>query len=179
MYKWNFAFSIPPVGDTTFDNIDSTKLFLVFPGIVVFVNKSARLNLTCVELETTRFSLVPLSYQPPLNTDGRRYVVYGSSISTTYHYYCHNNSYLTINRLDWLLPTKQTKNKWPWFKSGPYRPRLFDLLPFFLTYRQLLRRIFHMDFSNLFFQFFLHFSELSKKLLPLMIFLNIKQRNII
>ena len=64
-----------------------------------------------VELEITRLSLVTISYQPPLNTSSRIYVVYGFRISTTYHYYGHNSSYLTLNRLDRLLPTKQTKNK--------------------------------------------------------------------
>ena len=96
-----------------------------------------------VELAITWFSLAALRYQPPLNSSSRSYVVYGLTISRTYHYSGHNCSYLTLNRLDRLLPTKQRKKKWPWFPSGPYRPRIFDSLRFFLTYGQSLRRIFH------------------------------------
>ena len=62
-----------------------------------------------VELETAWFSLVALSYQPPLNTRRRSYVVYVLTISTTYEYYGHNCSYLTTNYIDRLLPTKQKK----------------------------------------------------------------------
>ena len=64
-----------------------------------------------VEPEITRFSLVALSYQPPLNPSIRSYVIYLLTFSITYHYYVHNSSNLTINRLDWILPTKQTKNR--------------------------------------------------------------------
>ena len=37
-------FSISIIGDAVLDNIESTKLCLVFPGIVVLVNKSSKLN---------------------------------------------------------------------------------------------------------------------------------------
>ena len=46
MYKWTYAFSISTIGDSVIENIESTKLCLVSPGIVVFVNKSTRLNST-------------------------------------------------------------------------------------------------------------------------------------
>ena len=73
----------------------------------------------CVELSITRFSLVVLSYQLPLNPISISCVVYGLTIIMTYHYLSQNCIYLTLNRLDGLLHTKQTKNKWPWFPSGP------------------------------------------------------------
>ena len=44
MYKLTYAFSISPIGDDVLEKIESTKLHLVLPGIVVFVNNSARLN---------------------------------------------------------------------------------------------------------------------------------------
>ena len=40
----------------------------------------------CVELATTWFSLVALSYPIPLKPTNRSYVVYGFNISTTYPY---------------------------------------------------------------------------------------------
>ena len=79
------------------------------------------------------FSLVALIYQPNLNPSSRRYIVYELTIITTYHSSGHNSSYLTLYYLYWLLPTKQTKNKRPWFPPGPYHPRPFDILRFCLT----------------------------------------------
>ena len=115
----------------------------------------------CVELAIKCFSFVYLSYQPPLNTSSISQDVYGLTISTTYHYSGHNRSYLTLNCLDWLLPTKITKNKQPWFPSGPYRPKNFNPLIFFLTYGQSLRRIIsHRIFLRSSFQFSLHLSVL-------------------
>ena len=64
-----------------------------------------------VELPITWFSLVALSYQLSLNISSRIYIVYELIMSTTHHYYGHNRSYLTHNSLDWIIPTKQTKNK--------------------------------------------------------------------
>ena len=74
----------------------------------------------------------------------------------TYHYYGHNLDYLTFNRIDWILPTKQ-KNKWTIFPSGPYNHRLLDIIIFLLTYVQTLRRIFHIDFFTFVFPVFLEF----------------------
>ena len=91
-----------------------------------------------------------LSYQPHLNPIIRSYAAYGFTIGTTYHYSGHNSIYSTLNCLDWLLTNKHTKNKWPWFPSGLYRPRLFNNIRFILTYGQTLCRIFHISF------FFIH-----------------------
>ena len=44
MYKWTYAFSISTIGGVVLEKIKSTKLCLVLQGIVVFVNKYARLN---------------------------------------------------------------------------------------------------------------------------------------
>ena len=44
MRKRTYALPIPPIGDAVLENIDATKLCLVFPGIIVFVKKSSRLN---------------------------------------------------------------------------------------------------------------------------------------
>ena len=60
---------------------------------------------TAVYIEILQFLLVALSYQPPLNTSSRSYAVYEWTISTTYRYFGHNNSYLTINCLDHILLT--------------------------------------------------------------------------
>ena len=46
--KMNYAFSISPIGDAALEKIESTKLCLVLPGVVLFVNKSARLNSTII-----------------------------------------------------------------------------------------------------------------------------------
>ena len=46
----------------------------------------------CVDLVIKRFSLVTLSYQLPLNNTRNSYVIYGWTISTTYHYSVHNRS---------------------------------------------------------------------------------------
>ena len=43
--------------------------------------------------------------------------------------------------------------KWPWFPSGPYRPRLFNILIFFLTYRHSLCRILNVEY------FYVHLSS--------------------
>ena len=97
--------------------------------------------------------MVPLSYQLTLNLSRRIFVVYKLTISTTYHYCSHNNSCLTLYCLDRILPTKQTKNKWHWFPSVPYRLRIFDILRFLLTHGQTLCRIFHIDY------FYVHLSS--------------------
>ena len=62
-----------------------------------------------VELKITWFLLVALSYLPPLNPSIRIYDVYGLTIGTTYQYYGHNHSYLTLNCLDSILLNKQKK----------------------------------------------------------------------
>ena len=63
-----------------------------------------------VELEIARFALVALRYQPHLNPRSRSYSVYGLTISTNYHYSIHNSRYSTLNCLDRLHNTKQTKS---------------------------------------------------------------------
>ena len=66
-------------------------------------------SILAVELAIARFSLVTLSYQPPLNPRSISYVVYVLNIITTYQYSVHGRSYLTLHLLDWVLPTKQKK----------------------------------------------------------------------
>ena len=87
-----------------------------------------------VELEIKLFSLVALSYQPSFNTTSRHYVVYVLTIR-------QNQSYFNIYCLYRILSTKQTKNKWPCFLSGPYCPIFKFLRIFLLTYGQTLRKI--------------------------------------
>ena len=117
----------------------------------------------CVELAIARFSLVALSYQLPLIEIRINNSVYGLTISTTCHYSVHNLSYLTLNHLDRILLTKQTRNKWPWFPSGPYHTRPFDLLRFIMTYGQKVHIIFHIEYFYVHISsFYLHLSAPSK-----------------
>ena len=60
-----------------------------------------------VEFEITLLPLVSLSYQPTLDTNSRSHIVYGFTIRKTYHYPGYNSSYLTLNRLDRIIPTKK------------------------------------------------------------------------
>ena len=68
----------------------------------------------CDELAIKQFKLDTLIHQQLFNPISRSYVVYEFTIH-------HNQSYFNNYCLDQILPTKQTKNKWPWFLSGSYR----------------------------------------------------------
>ena len=91
----------------------------------------------------------------------------------------YNCSYFTTYHLDRILPTKKTKNKWPWYPSGPYRPTFwfYNIFPGIQT--DTTQNIWHIIFLSSSFPFYLNFSALSNTLLKFMIFLNMKQWNIL
>ena len=44
MYKWTHDLSISPIDDAVLDNTEPTKVWIVLPGIIVYVNKYYRLK---------------------------------------------------------------------------------------------------------------------------------------
>ena len=121
------------------------------------------------ELAIKRFSLAALRYQPYFNTSSRIYVVYVLTI--------HNNrSYFNTYCLYWLIPTKhKQKTIDPDFYQARIVRLSYLLRLFVLAYRQTISIIFlHSSFL-----ISRHLSAISNKILPFMIFLHIKQRNIL
>ena len=117
------------------------------------------------ELEITRFSLVTLRYQPPLDSIRRIYVLYLLAISTTYHYSGHNHHYLTFNPLASILPTKQTKKQATLISIRPVLSQTLKntkIYPDIRTYTT--QNISHIIFLRSSFQFFLHLYALSNSI---------------
>ena len=77
----------PSVQTGKYGGSNTTDTTTIGYCVILFISEAY------VELPIAQFSLVSLSYQPPLNPSIRSYVIYRLTISTTLHFSSHNRCY--------------------------------------------------------------------------------------